>query len=70
MTHKALTYFNNTMSIVYSWMMSNLPFRLMYKHCWIDSQHKMWLPRWGLSKRQIADAEKRAEELFKNLRWE
>ncbi len=51
------------MGSVYHWMISNLPFRIMYKHVWIDTQHKMWLPRWGWSKRQIADAEKKAKEL-------
>jgi hypothetical protein len=54
----------------YDWMIKNLPFRLMYEHRWIDSQHKMWLPRWGWSKKQRADAEKRAEELSKNIKWE
>ena len=54
----------------YDWMMRNLPFRVMYVHRWIDSQHKMWLPRWGYSKRQIADAKKKADELMKGLKWE
>jgi hypothetical protein len=58
------------MGSVYHWLISNLPFRLMYKHVWIDTQHKMWLPRWGWSKRQIADAEKRAKELDDNIKWE
>lgn len=58
------------MGSVYHWMLSNLPFKLMYKHCWIDSQHKMWLPRWGWSKRQIAEAEKRAKYLAENIKWE
>lgn len=54
----------------YDWMMRNLPFRVMYVHRWIDSQHKMWLPRWGWSKRQIADAEKKTDELMKGLKWD
>jgi hypothetical protein len=58
------------MSSVYHWMMCNLPFRLMYKHTWIDSQHKMWLPRFGWSKKQIADAEKSAKEKYGNIKWE
>jgi hypothetical protein len=58
------------MSSVYHWMISNLPFRLMYKHTWIDSQNKMWLPRFGWSKKQIADAEKSAKEKYGNIKWE
>jgi len=54
---------------IYNWIMENLPFRIMYKHVWIDSQHKMWLPRFGWSKKQTADAEKRAKEL-ENIKWE
>jgi hypothetical protein len=42
----------------------------MYKHTWIDSQHKMWLPRFGWSKKQIADAEKSAKEKYGNIKWE
>ena len=53
----------------YDWMMINLPFRVMYVHKWIDSQHKMWMPRWGLSKQQMAEAENRANELFENIKW-
>lgn len=58
------------MGSVYHWLISNLPYRIMYKHVSIDSQHKMWLPRLGWSKRQIADAEKRVKELSENIKWE
>ena len=54
---------------IYHWMMINLPHRWMYKHTWIDSQHKMWLPRWGWSKRQYDEAKKESEELYKNIKW-
>lgn len=54
----------------YNWMMKNLPFRLMYSNRWIDSQHKMWLPRWGWSKKQIEEADKKADELMKKIKWE
>lgn len=62
-------FLHDFMGSVYHWMISNLPFRIMYKHVWIDT-HKMWLPRWGWSKRQIADAEKKAKELAENIKWE
>ena len=55
---------------IYHWMMINLPFKLMYKHCWIDSHHKMWLPRWGLSKKQIENTEQRANEISENIDWD
>jgi len=54
----------------YDWMLKNLPFRLMYSNRYIDSQHQMWFPRWGYSKRQIADAKKRAEEMKKSLKFD
>ena len=63
-------HISDVISNVYHWMISNLPYWIMYKHVWIDTQHKMWLPRWGWSKRQIADAEKRAKELAENIKWE
>jgi hypothetical protein len=28
----------------------------------------MWFPRWGLSKKQIKDAEQRADELYESLK--
>ena len=55
---------------VYHWMISNLPYRIMYKHVCIDSQHKILLPKYGWSKNQIVDAEKLAKELSKNINWE
>ena len=49
---------------VYDWMIRNLPFRWMYINVQIDSTHKMWLPRWGWSKRQMVESEMRAEKLI------
>ncbi len=69
-TTKQPCFIHDVMGSVYHWMISHLPFRMMYKHVWIDSQHKMWLPRWGWSKWQIADAEKRAKELAENIKWD
>jgi len=43
---------NKILSNTYNWMMENFPFRIMYAHKKIDLQHKMWLPRWGWSKKQ------------------
>ena len=54
----------------YDWMLRKLPFRLMYVHKWIDSQHKMWFPRWGWSKIKIEEAKKSVEENWKNIKWE
>ena len=58
--------FNN----LYNLMMICLPFKLMYKNVQIDNQHKMWLPRYGWSKKQLKDATKRVEEIDKNLKSE
>lgn len=69
-TTKQPCFLHDVMGSVYHCMISNLPYWIMYKHVWIDSQHKMWIPRWGWSKRQIADAEKRAKELAENIKWE
>jgi hypothetical protein len=69
-TTKQPCFLHDVMGSVYHLMISNLPFKLMYKHVWIDSQHKMWLPRCGWSKKQIADAEKRAKKLAENIKWE
>jgi len=30
----------------------------------------MWLPRWGWSKKQIVDSEKKADELMRTLKWD
>jgi hypothetical protein len=58
------------MNSFYHWLICNLPFRLMYKHVYIDKQHKMWLPRWGWSKKQFSDAGKKADELLENIKWD
>ena len=54
----------------YDWIMRNFPFRIMYSYRWIDTQHQMWLPRWGYSNKQIADAKKKAEEWIKGINWD
>lgn len=54
---------------IYHWMIVNLPHQIMYKNSWIDSQHKMWLPRWGWSKEQIKNAKKNADEQYDNITW-
>lgn len=54
----------------YDWMLNHFPFRIMYTHKQIDSQHKMWLPRWGWSSKQIDEAGKRAEELRRGIKWD
>ena len=53
----------------YDWLLRNLPHRVMYHKRWIDSQHQMWVPRWGASKIMMEEAEKRAEETFKNIKF-
>jgi hypothetical protein len=50
--------------------MEKLPYKIMYHHRYIDSQHKMWLPRWGYSRKQLNDAEARAIELMKTFEFE
>ena len=55
---------------IYHWAITNLPYFIMYKNTWIDTQHKILLPRWGYSKRQMIDAEKRAKELSDNIKLE
>lgn len=49
-------------------IISKLPFRLMYKQVWFDL-HKIWIPRFGWSKKQIRDAEKQSKELYENIIW-
>ncbi len=58
------------MEKIYDWAMKNLPQWLMYKRVQIDSQHKMWFPRWGYSKSQIEKAQKKADELNEFLKWD
>ena len=55
---------------VYHWLMINLPFRVMYKHVWIDTQHKMWLPRWGWSNKQLKDAKEKVDKEWGNINWD
>lgn len=60
--------FKNKISNIYDYLLNKLPFRLMYKQIWIDSHHKIWVPRFGWSKNQIKNAEKLAEEL-NSINW-
>jgi len=55
---------------LYSWMIINPPHYIMYKHINIDSQHKMYLPRWRWSKTQIIVSKKQAQDLIDNIKWE
>ncbi len=52
----------------YEWMLMNLPVKLMFVKRQIDSQHSMWMPRYGYTKRQIQEAEKRASDLINTLK--
>lgn len=54
----------------YDWMIRNLPFRIMHVQKWVDNNHQVWIPRWGYSNKQILEAEKRADELSKNIKWD
>lgn len=69
-TNKQPCFLQGVMGSIYHLAITNLPYRLMYKQVWIDSHHKIWLPRFGCSKRQIIDAEKLAKELAENIKWE
>lgn len=62
--------YNSVIGSIYHWAITNLPYWIMYKHTWIDTQHKMWLPRWGYSKRQMDEAKKIGNELYDNIKWE
>ena len=57
------------MNNIYHWMMINAPYWIMYKYTYIDTQHKMWVPRWGFSKRQSEEAEKQAKDLMSKMNW-
>jgi hypothetical protein len=65
-----IKYMKNKINNIYHWMMINLPYYIMYKNVWIDTQHKMWIPRWGYSKKQIKNAEKEADNLMNNMKFE
>lgn len=54
----------------YHWLITHLPFRIMYKRIWIDDMSRIWIPRWGASKKQIDDAKAWAEDMNKNIKWE
>lgn len=55
---------------IYHLMMEKLPFRLMHKRYRMDTQHDIWIPRWGYSKKQLSDADDAADKLNKNIKWE
>jgi len=55
---------------MYDWMLRNLPYKIMWVERDIDTQHTMWFPRWGYSKKWMLDAKKRAGEKYKNIKWE
>jgi len=55
---------------IYHWLIVNLPNCIMYKYTKIDSQHEMFIPRWGWSKQQSEDATKKANELNELIKWE
>jgi len=55
---------------IYHYMLLYLPTWVMYKHIYIDTQHKLWVPRWGSSKKQILAAEAWAEKMFTGITWE
>jgi len=61
---------NNFKETFYNWCMDNLPYKIMYRYTYIDNIHKMWLPRWGYSRKQLNDAEARAIELIKTIEFE
>ncbi len=48
-------------------MMDYMPFSIMYKYTNIDSDHKMYMPRFGYSNKQITSAENRAKKLHEAL---
>jgi len=55
----------------YHWLMMNMPHWIMYKHVHFDSnKYKVWVPRWGWSKKQLVDAEAKAKELDEKLDWD
>lgn len=47
---------------IYNFMMDYFPYKIMYKVVWMDSQHKIFVPRWGWSKKQSEYAKKYAED--------
>ena len=53
----------------YRWLLNNLPQRWMYVERQIDSQHTMWFPRFGYTKKQMEEAKERADKLFNGLKF-
>lgn len=53
----------------YEWMLNHLHHRLMYVKKQIDSQHFMWMPRYGYTKKQMDEASKRANEIITKIKW-
>lgn len=55
---------------IYYWCMINLPHWIMYKRVWIDSKSKIYIPRWGWSKKQVEKAKDKAEYYYSKIKWE
>lgn len=56
----------------YIWMLNNLPYRMMWVNAYEknDMGTEFWIPRYGWPKTWMDKAEKRAEELNNNIKWE
>lgn len=52
----------------YEWMLRNFPVFFMYKKIDFGGVF-IWVPKWGLTKRQIENAEKRAIEINEMINW-
>ena len=55
---------------MYKLMLRYLPHFIMYKRISIDTQHRVWVPRFGYTKKQVTDAKKQADELYNDLIWD
>lgn len=55
---------------IYHWLLHRGPRRIFWVHKHIDTQHKMWFPRYGASKRMMREAEDWAERFSKSIKWE
>ena len=56
----------------YIWMLNNLPYRMMWVNTYEknDMDTECRIPRYGWPKTWMDKAEKRAEELNNNIKWE
>lgn len=55
---------------IYHWMIIHFPIWMMYKHFYMDSYHKIYIPRFGWSKKQIKDTEELSKELIEKIEWD